>query len=101
MVLNKRSTGMQHCTRCGVASPDDALSCQRCGHPFDRGKQQKKQRSFLAGLLLLLGLRRDPQTGALGCAKGPTISVTLVTVIIIGVLVGPVRKLVPPVGPVL
>jgi ribosomal protein L40E len=90
---------MQHCTRCGAASPDDALSCQRCGHPFDRGKQQKKQRSFLAGLLLLLGIRRNPQTGSLGCAKVPTISVALVAVIITGVLVGPVLKLIPPFAP--
>lgn len=90
---------MQHCTRCGAASPDDALSCQRCGHPFDRGRQQKKQRSFLAGLLLLLGIRRNPQTGSLGCAKVPTISVALVAVIITGVLVGPVLKLIPPFAP--
>ena len=90
---------MQHCTRCGAVSPDDALSCQRCGHPFDRGKQQKKQRSFLAGLLLLLGIRRNPQTGSLGCALVPTVSVALVAVIIIGVIVGPVLKLIPPFAP--
>lgn len=90
---------MQHCTRCGAVSSDDALSCQRCGHPFDRGKQQKKQRSFLAGLLLLLGIRRDPQTGSLGCALVPAISVALVAVIIIGVIVGPVLKLIPPFAP--
>ncbi len=87
---------MQHCTRCGAASPDNALVCQRCGHPFDRAKQQKKQRSFLAGLLLLLGIRRVPQTGSLGSALVPPISVALVAVIITGVLVGPVLKLIPP-----
>ncbi len=90
---------MQHCTQCGAASPDDASSCQRCGHPFDRGKQQKKQRSFLAGLLLLLGIRRNPQTGSLGCALVPTVSVALVAVIIIGAIVGPVLKLIPPFAP--
>ncbi len=91
---------MQHCTRCGAAAPDDALVCQRCGHPFSRGKQQKKQRSFLAGLLLLLGIRRNPQTGSLGCAPVPaTISVALVAVIITGVMVGPVLKLIPPFAP--
>jgi predicted nucleic acid-binding Zn ribbon protein len=91
---------MQHCTRCGAAAPDDALSCQRCGQFFNRGKQQKKQRSFLASLLLLFGIRRNPQTGSLGCAPVPaTISVALVAAMIIGVTVGPVLKLIPPFAP--
>ncbi len=87
---------MQHCPRCGAASPDDALACQRCGHPFNKGTQQKKQRSFLAGLLLLLGIRRVSQTGSLGSALVPAISVALVAVIITGVIVGPILKLIPP-----
>jgi hypothetical protein len=90
---------MQRCTQCGAASPDNAQSCQNCGHPFNKGSQQKKQRSFLAGLLLLLGIRRNPQTGSLGCAPIPTISVALVAVAIIGVMVGPVLKLLPPFAP--
>jgi len=88
--------GIQHCTRCGAASPDDALACQHCGHSFNKGTQQKKQRSFLAGLLLLLGIRRVPQTGLLGSTLIPAISVTLVAVIITGVIVGPVLKVIPP-----
>ena len=91
---------MQHCTRCGTAAPDNALSCQRCGQSFDKGKQQKKQRSFLASLLLLFGIRRNPQTGSLGCAPVPaTISVALVAAILIGIMVGPVLKAIPPFAP--
>lgn len=90
---------MQRCTHCGAASPDDARSCQNCGHPFDSGKQQKKKRSFLAGLLVLLGIRRNPQTGSFGCALVPTISVALVAAIMIGVIAGPVLKLIPPFSP--
>ena len=90
---------MQHRTRCGAASPDNAQSYQNCGHPFNKGSQQKKQRSFVAGLLLLLGIRRNPQTGSLGCALVPTVSVALVAVIIISVMVGPVLKLIPPFAP--
>jgi hypothetical protein len=91
---------MQRCTQCGAASPDDTPSCQNCGHPFNKGGKQKKQRSFLAGLLLLLGIGREAQTGSRGCAPIPaTITIALVAVIIIGVLVGPVLKLIPPFAP--
>jgi len=87
---------MQRCIQCGAAAPDDASFCPNCGHPFNKQSQQKKKRSFLASLLLLLGIRRDPQTGSLGCALVPaTISVALVAIIILGVVLGPVLKVIP------
>jgi len=61
---------------------------------------KKKQRSFLVGLLALLGIRYDPQKGSWGCAFLPaTISVALVIVVVGGIIVGPVLKLIPPFSP--
>src|SRR5260370_10510763 len=92
---------MQRCTQCGAAAPDNAQSCQRCGHPLNKGSQQKKQRSFLASLLLLLGIGSGSQTASRGIGKVPaTIAGSLVAVIIIiGAIVGPVLKLIPPFAP--
>ena len=70
--------------------------------PFEQGKSAEKTAIFPGRPLLLLGIRRDPQTGSFGCVLVPTISVALIATIIIGiigVMVGPVLKLIPPFTP--
>ena len=114
---------MRACIRCGTEIPDDAIYCQRCEHLVGttasmpspssspnfrpngatdlkpQTRQRRRQRSFLASLLLLLGVRRNPQTGSLGCAFGQALSVALTAVLIIGFIAGPVLKLFPPFSP--
>ncbi len=110
---------MRRCTRCGAVSPNTARTCQRCGASFQRPgpvqsstrlrgthpapgtvSPKKKQRSFLIGLLALLGIRYDPQKGSWGCAfPAAIISVALVVVVVGGIIAGPVLKLIPPFAP--
>jgi hypothetical protein len=90
---------MQACPKCGTTVAVSEKSCPNCKQDLQQVQQktQKKQRSFLAALLGLLGIRRNPQTGSLGCAVVPaTISVTTIALVTVVVVAGPVLKAVPP-----
>ena len=100
---------MEHCTQCGAVFPDMTQTCERCGFSFQEKAErlqnahepestrtgvqkavqsQKNQRSFLIGLLALLGLRYNPQTGSWKIAFVPATLTTgtLVTVLVASVV---------------
>lgn len=100
---------MRECTRCGTRTPDDIVRCPRCGYStrdiVDAStlsqsedisfqpplpKQRKQKRTLLGGLLLLLGLRKDPKTGAFGFAPAyAAVTVATVAVTATAAILGP------------
>ncbi len=92
---------MRTCPQCGFYSPTHSQYCSNCGNSLapelkTNGAtiiqapgqppvvlRRRKNRLFIPGLGLL-GLRRDPQTGQLGCAPGCLISAILVAILGLG-----------------
>src|ERR1700724_3521844 len=98
----------RQCTNCGSWLASDSRYCSKCGYspeimvdpshtsansdtdqhyrPFVPPASSKKKGSLtlIPGLGALLGIRRDPQTGRLGCAPACSFYAILVVTLIIG-----------------